>query len=145
MLDTGHYTPAEPLYRRALQIGERVHGPDHPETGTSLNNLAYLLSDQGRYEEAEPLFRRALQIAEQALGPAHPDTGTYLNNLAGLLESQVLRFFLSPGRFLRFLGRRFEPRRQLVVFLNRADQPASRVFYRTASRVASGFQLQLPL
>ena len=38
---------AEPLYRRALAIRERVFGPDHPEVSTSLNNLANLLTASG--------------------------------------------------------------------------------------------------
>ena len=41
-------------------------GPEHPDTATSLNNLALLLEQQGRYVEAEPLFRRALAISEKA-------------------------------------------------------------------------------
>ena len=58
----GRYEEAEPLYKRALEIRERVLGPDHPDTATSLNNLAILYDNQGRYEEAEPLYKRALEI-----------------------------------------------------------------------------------
>ena len=36
------FAEAEPLYRRALAIDERVLGPDHPDTAISLNNLAVL-------------------------------------------------------------------------------------------------------
>jgi hypothetical protein len=35
----------EPLYRRALAIEVAVHGPDHPDVATSLNNLANLRAD----------------------------------------------------------------------------------------------------
>ena len=42
--------------------------PGHPETATTLHNLACLYCDQRRYEEAEPLYKRALYISEQALG-----------------------------------------------------------------------------
>jgi tetratricopeptide (TPR) repeat protein len=72
----------------ALSISEKSFGPDAPDTGYSLNNLAGLLRAKGDYAAAEPLFRRALAIAEHAQGPDHPDTGTRLNNLADLLEAQ---------------------------------------------------------
>jgi Flp pilus assembly protein TadD len=46
---------AEPLYQRALDTRERVLGPEHPGTATTLNNLALLYYRQGRFEEAERL------------------------------------------------------------------------------------------
>ena len=82
----GRYAEAEPLYKRALAIREKALGPDHPDVGTSLNNLAVLYQAQGRYAEAEPLYKRALAIREKALGPDHPDVGTSLNNLAVLYQ-----------------------------------------------------------
>jgi tetratricopeptide (TPR) repeat protein len=36
----GRYAEAEPLYRRTLSIYEKALGPDHPDLGTTLNNLA---------------------------------------------------------------------------------------------------------
>ena len=41
--DKGDYAGAEPLYRRALEAGERTLGKEHPNTLTSVNNLASLL------------------------------------------------------------------------------------------------------
>ena len=43
------YREAEPLYQRALAIREKALGPDHPNTATSLDNLASLYHSQGRY------------------------------------------------------------------------------------------------
>ena len=40
----GQYAEAEPLYQRALAIWEQQLGTDHPDTATSLNNLAALPS-----------------------------------------------------------------------------------------------------
>ncbi len=48
---------------------ERVLGPEHPHTATSLNNLAGLYKDQGKYEQAEPLLSRALAIRERRQKP----------------------------------------------------------------------------
>jgi tetratricopeptide (TPR) repeat protein len=82
------YAQARPLYERALAIREKARGPDHPNTATSLNNLAGLLQAQGDLPGARPLYERALAIREKARGPDHPDTATSLNNLAGLLQAQ---------------------------------------------------------
>jgi tetratricopeptide (TPR) repeat protein len=84
----GEFSSARPLYERALAICEKVLGPDHPDTATSLNNLAGLLLDQGELAAARPLFERALAIHERVLGPDHPNTAANLNNLAGLLRDQ---------------------------------------------------------
>jgi len=74
--------------KRALAIADKALGPDHPNVGTMLNNLAELYRAQGRLAEAEPLYKRALAITEKALGPDHPDTGASLNNLALLYRAQ---------------------------------------------------------
>jgi tetratricopeptide (TPR) repeat protein len=87
-LTQGRYTEAELLLKRALQISEQQLGAAHPDTATSLNNLATLHYHQGKYEEAEPLYERALQIREQQLGAAHPETASSLNNLAALYRAQ---------------------------------------------------------
>ena len=50
----GNYAEEEPLYRRALAIGEKALGPDHPDVARDLTNLADLYDTQGRYGEAEP-------------------------------------------------------------------------------------------
>ena len=82
------YAEARWLFERALAIREKALGAEHPDTGTSLNNLAHLLVSQGDYAGAKPLYERALAIYEKALGAEHPDTGLSLNNLASLLYAQ---------------------------------------------------------
>ena len=62
-------------------------GSDHPDTASSLNNLAELLMARGDFAGAEPLNRRALAIAEKALGADHPATRTVSMNLARVLEN----------------------------------------------------------
>src|SRR5712692_5304313 len=64
----GRYDEAIPLAARALAIAEKVLGPEHPSTATSLNNLALMYQDTGAYAKAEPLHRRALAIREKVLG-----------------------------------------------------------------------------
>ena len=68
----------------ALEISEAVLGPRHPNTATSLNNLATLHRHMGNHKAALPLYTRALEIREAVLGPRHPDTASSLNDLVEL-------------------------------------------------------------
>ncbi len=82
LMEQGRLSEAEPLLKRALAINEKTLGPDHPDTGLSLNALAALYRTQERRAEAGPLYARALAIFEKALGPNHPYTAMALNNLS---------------------------------------------------------------
>lgn len=86
--ERGQYTEAEPLLLRSLAIRKQQLGETHPDTATSLNDLANLYRQQGKYEQAEPLYQRALAIREQQLGETHPDTAKSLSNLAILYAEQ---------------------------------------------------------
>jgi tetratricopeptide (TPR) repeat protein len=79
------YAAAEPLYREALAMGEKLLGRDHPDVGQWLNNFANLLLNTGRNSEAEPLYRRAIEIGTKSLGRDHVRVATRLNNLAVVL------------------------------------------------------------
>ncbi|CAN5658016.1 hypothetical protein BH23CYA1_BH23CYA1_00170 [soil metagenome] len=76
------WVEAERCCQRALEISKTALGDRHPDTASSLNNLAGLYSSQGRYGEAEPLYVEALEIRKTALGDRHPDTASSLFNLA---------------------------------------------------------------
>ena len=84
--DMGRLDEAEALFGQALEIDNRVLGPDHPSVSNRLNNLASVLRDRGRLEEAEALFRQALEIDNRVLGPDHPSVSNRLNNLASVLR-----------------------------------------------------------
>jgi len=84
----GDYNSSIPFCEKALAISEEQLGENHPDTGSSLNNLAGLYNAQGKYEEAKRLYLRALKICEEQLGENHPNTGSSLNNLAGLYKAQ---------------------------------------------------------
>jgi Tfp pilus assembly protein PilF len=82
------YAQAKQLYESALAIREKLFGPEHPETATSLHYLGNLLGAQGDLAGARSCFQLDLAISEKALGPDHPDTATSLNNLGNLLRAQ---------------------------------------------------------
>ena len=68
--------------RRALAAREQVLGKEHPNTLTSVNNLAACMATLGDAAGALALFRRALDSRERVLGEEHPNTLTSVNNLA---------------------------------------------------------------
>jgi len=91
LVETAKYAEGIAIARQAVEIQERLLGPDHPDTSTSLNDLAYLHQEQGNFAAAEPLYQRAIAIREKVLGPDNPHTAKCLNNLAGL--------YLVQGKF----------------------------------------------
>lgn len=78
---------AEALLREALAAQEKTLGPNHPEVGTTLNNLGSELFAQGKLAEAEAVQRRSLRVLETALGPRHVRTGLGASNLADVLAA----------------------------------------------------------
>jgi len=65
-----------------------VLGPEHPNTLSSINNLALLYADQGKYEQASRFNKRALATCERVLGLSTPNTLSSINNLALLYADQ---------------------------------------------------------
>ncbi|MDM8546576.1 tetratricopeptide repeat protein [Candidatus Venteria ishoeyi] len=82
----GKYKKAITAGKQALKIRQQVLG-EHPDTATSLNNLALLYKAMGDYARAEPLYKQALQIKKITLAENHPSTATSLNNLALLYKT----------------------------------------------------------
>ena len=66
---------------------KRVLGEEHPDTLSSMGNLAVVYYEDGRYVDAEALILEALEIEKRILGEEHPDTLTSLGNLAVLYEA----------------------------------------------------------
>ncbi|MEV7395297.1 tetratricopeptide repeat protein, partial [Streptomyces sp. NPDC091215] len=60
----------------------RVLGPDHPDTLTTRNNLAYWRGEAGDPVGAATAFAELLDDHMRVLGPGHPDTLSTRNNLA---------------------------------------------------------------
>jgi Tetratricopeptide repeat len=49
----------------------RALGPEHPDTLTSMANLASTYRIQGRWAEAEKLFVQVMETSKTVLGPEH--------------------------------------------------------------------------
>ncbi len=75
---------AESWKVRWLEFATNHFGDRHPDTASSLNNLAALYESMGEYDRALPLYEASLEIRKSELGDRHPDTASSLNNLAEL-------------------------------------------------------------
>jgi tetratricopeptide (TPR) repeat protein len=84
----GDLTGAREREERALAARERILGPEHPDTLTTLQNLAGTLLAQGDLAGARERYERVLAAYEHIQGPEHPDTLRTLNNLAVTLQEQ---------------------------------------------------------
>jgi len=51
-----------------------VLGAEHPDTLTSMGNLARMFYLQGRHQEAIQLMERVVKSLEATIGPNHPNT-----------------------------------------------------------------------
>ncbi|MGC9949993.1 MAG: FxSxx-COOH system tetratricopeptide repeat protein, partial [Bryobacteraceae bacterium] len=74
--------------KRALAIGEKVYGSDHPNVAIRANNIGAILKAQGDLAGALQYTRRALAIGEKVYGPDHPTVATLANNIGQILHAQ---------------------------------------------------------
>jgi tetratricopeptide (TPR) repeat protein len=82
----GKFKEAIPLAEKVVFLTKRAKGEEHPDTATSLNDLAELYEAVGDYAKAEPLYQQALAIRRKVLGTHNLLTAASLNNLAGLYK-----------------------------------------------------------
>jgi len=66
----GKYLRAEECHRQALDVRERIEGPDGLGAAQSLNDLGVICLEQGRYAQAEEFLMRSLAAREKATGAA---------------------------------------------------------------------------
>ncbi|KAF4469884.1 Kinesin light chain [Fusarium albosuccineum] len=82
MLTIGNYTAAEKLGRKAVETRTKVLGEEHPDTLTSMTNLASTFRDQGRWKESEELDVGVIETKKRVLGEEHLNTLISKANLA---------------------------------------------------------------
>ncbi|KAL4751018.1 hypothetical protein BDW72DRAFT_193288 [Aspergillus terricola var. indicus] len=84
----GRYNKAEELLVQVMETRKQVLGPEHPDTLTSMANLASTYWNQGRWKEAEELLVQVTETRKGVLGPEHPSTLTSMANLASTYRNQ---------------------------------------------------------
>ncbi|MFA4957157.1 MAG: tetratricopeptide repeat protein [Candidatus Methanoperedens sp.] len=83
----GAYKSAQTLLHRECDIRNRLQGEEHPDTLTTMNNLAETLHSQGDLVGTRKIHEQVLEIRRRTLDGEHPDTLTTMNNLAETLGS----------------------------------------------------------
>jgi CHAT domain-containing protein len=78
----GQLAKARAEYARAVDLGERTVGPEHPDLALYLRNLADATRNLGEPDRAKAMLERARHIAEARLGATHPEVAWILNDLA---------------------------------------------------------------
>jgi tetratricopeptide (TPR) repeat protein len=78
----GNYPETEPLFKEALEIWERVCGPQSAEVAQGLYNLASLYNAQSRYDTAAKLWARSVAIDASLYGADNPTLKAGLYALA---------------------------------------------------------------
>jgi tetratricopeptide (TPR) repeat protein len=86
--ERGNYGTAEEMDRQALEGYKKALGPEHPDTLSSMANLAATYRNQGRWKEAEELFVQVMETSLRVLGEEHPDTLSSIANLASTYRNQ---------------------------------------------------------
>ncbi|KAH7119278.1 hypothetical protein EDB81DRAFT_667230, partial [Dactylonectria macrodidyma] len=82
MFTRGNYRAAEKSGEKAVKTRVNVLGEEHPDTLSSMADLALTYWNQGRWKEAEELQVRVMETRKTILGEEHPDTLTSMANLA---------------------------------------------------------------
>jgi tetratricopeptide (TPR) repeat protein len=87
----GEYDRAIVVARKALQVAEEYHGPNHLNVASSLNNIAVIHLEQGDHIAAEPLAIHSLAIVEKAIGcNIDEDVATLLDKLRRSCDSMFM-------------------------------------------------------
>ena len=73
---------------QVIETEKRVLGDKHPDTLTSMANLASTYRKQGRWKEAEELCVQVMEMEKRVLGDEHPYTLTSMGNLSLIYRDQ---------------------------------------------------------
>ena len=88
MSENGDWNNAEQLQIQVFDMRKKLLGADHPDTITSMTDLARTYFSQGRWNEAEQIEAQGMDIRKKLFGTEHPDTLSSITNLASIYHSQ---------------------------------------------------------
>jgi len=80
--DLGLFPEAGQQMERALSLRQRVLGPEHPDTLTSMQELGDVLAKQSKFVQADKLLTRVLETRRRIRGQYSPETLGVMNDLA---------------------------------------------------------------
>lgn len=109
--DMGLPEEAEKTYRAALEMIDRMGGPETERIST-LSNLSLILTERGDFDGAREIGQQALEMGRSHLPPGHPRLAILMNNLAlaemkaGRLDEAAAGFAAALDIVDRSLGKR---------------------------------------
>ncbi|KAK4164409.1 hypothetical protein QBC43DRAFT_262507 [Cladorrhinum sp. PSN259] len=88
LYDRGRWREKEPVDERAYKLRCEVLGEKHPDTISSISNLATTYHAQGRYDEADLIYIKVLELRREVLGEKHPHTISTMAFLAATYHTK---------------------------------------------------------
>ena len=86
--EIGDWKHAEQLREQVLDMRTKLLGAEHPDTLTSMSDLAMTYSSQGKWNEAEQLNVQVLDMRKKLFGAEHPHTLISMSNIASTYLNQ---------------------------------------------------------
>lgn len=83
-MDAARYDESVALFRKSLEIRERLLGKDDPETAKTYNGLGAVHMRKGELDPALSWFQKALDVRAKVLGEDHPTTAASHNNVGNV-------------------------------------------------------------
>jgi hypothetical protein len=83
----GRWDDAEKLELQVVETRKRKLGADHPDTLTSMGNLALIYYRQGQWNAAQDLFVQVMDLSKKKLGADYPDTLKSMGNLTSTYKA----------------------------------------------------------
>jgi tetratricopeptide (TPR) repeat protein len=74
MFEQDKYDEALQTYNEIYEKQKHILGVNHPDTLTTLHNVALVMDKQGKYDEALKRFEEVLENRKLQLGEEHLDT-----------------------------------------------------------------------
>jgi len=84
----GDYDRALEYYEKALNIGKKIYGEEHPNIATNYNNIGLAYYNKGDYDRALEYYKKALNIYKKIYGEEHPYIATDYNNIGAAYNSK---------------------------------------------------------
>jgi tetratricopeptide (TPR) repeat protein len=80
----GRYPEADQLLLDALELAERIYGPQSLQVAGVLNELGMVCKFSGRFADGRRYYDRTLAILTSRIGPEAPDVAAVYHNIGGL-------------------------------------------------------------
>jgi tetratricopeptide (TPR) repeat protein len=119
LLHKGVYEASEVLFKRTLDIYEKLTGTEHHNIADSSYNLDILFFNKGDGLSAAPFYQRALDIYERIVGPTTAATPQLLSTIA-ICQNQVALYGDVPEKNWE---KATDHHRKAIDLFDRAQEP----------------------